>query len=111
MLVRSPVLGACTLAIVPVVGVLNQFYGSWLSKNAIRVQSKLADATSFAHESLACIKTVITLACEDEERDKYRHEVRGRSPAAPLRQALSAGTPSPRALSAALRPAPCVLDR
>ena len=81
MLLRSPILGACTLAIVPVVGILNKVYGTWLSKNASKVQSQLANATSCAHESLACIKTVITLACEDHEREKYRREVRnGRFP-------------------------------
>mmetsp|Transcript_12446 Transcript_12446/g.23015 ORF Transcript_12446/g.23015 Transcript_12446/m.23015 type:complete len:804 (+) Transcript_12446:230-2641(+) len=75
MVLRSPILGLCTLAIVPFVGILNKFYGDWLSKNALRVQSALADATSCAHESLACIKTVITLACEDHECEKYNTHI------------------------------------
>mmetsp|Transcript_53521 Transcript_53521/g.113666 ORF Transcript_53521/g.113666 Transcript_53521/m.113666 type:complete len:452 (-) Transcript_53521:134-1489(-) len=75
MIVRSPMLGLCTLAIVPFVGVLNKLYGDWLSKNAQKVQSALAGATSCAHESLTCVKTVITLACEDHECEKYKAQI------------------------------------
>ena len=75
MVLQSPVLGACTLAIVPVVGILNKLYGDWLSKNAKNVQSSLADGTSCAYESLSCIKTVITLGCEDHECEKYKAQI------------------------------------
>ncbi|KAL7548176.1 hypothetical protein ACHAWF_011471 [Thalassiosira exigua] len=75
MVLRSPTLGLCTLAIVPFVGILNKFYGDWLSKNAAGVQNALAAATTCAHESLACIKTVITLASEDHEREKYKIQI------------------------------------
>jgi ATP-binding cassette subfamily B (MDR/TAP) protein 9 len=71
MVIRSPVLGSCTLAIVPVVGVLNKIYGDWLGRNAKRVQNALAETTTCAHEALSCIKTVITLASEDHELEKY----------------------------------------
>lgn len=75
MVIRSPVLGACTLAIVPIVGLINKFYGDWLGRNALKVQNALADATSCAHESLSCIKTVIMLASEENECEKYKHRV------------------------------------
>eukprot|EP00571_Detonula_confervacea_P005111 CAMPEP_0172324904 /NCGR_PEP_ID=MMETSP1058-20130122/52602_1 /TAXON_ID=83371 /ORGANISM="Detonula confervacea, Strain CCMP 353" /LENGTH=648 /DNA_ID=CAMNT_0013041319 /DNA_START=155 /DNA_END=2101 /DNA_ORIENTATION=+ len=75
MIMRSPLLGACTLAIVPVVGILNKFYGDWLGKNAEGIQNALAGATSCAHESLACMKTVITLASEDRECEKYKVQI------------------------------------
>lgn len=71
MVIRSPVLGSCTLAIVPIVGVLNKMYGDWLGENAKRVQNSLADATASAHEALSCIKTVIALGSEDYEWEKY----------------------------------------
>jgi ABC-type multidrug transport system fused ATPase/permease subunit len=75
MILRSPILGACTLAIVPIVGLINKFYGDWLGRNALKVQNALADATSCAHESLSCIKTVIMLASEDHECEKYKNQV------------------------------------
>ena len=71
MVIRSPILGSCTLAIVPIVGVLNKIYGDWLGRNAKRVQNALAETTTCAHEALSCIKTVITLASEDHELEKY----------------------------------------
>ena len=75
MIIRSPTLAGCTLAIVPVVGIINKFYGDWLGKNAQKVQTALAESTNCAHESLACIKTVITLACEDHECEKYNTKI------------------------------------
>lgn len=75
MVLRSPVLGGCTLAIVPFVGVLNKLYGDWLGKNARRVQTALADGTSIAHESLGSIRAVIALGCEDREAAKYRAQM------------------------------------
>ncbi|KAL9183834.1 hypothetical protein ACHAXT_004690 [Thalassiosira profunda] len=75
MVLRSPVLGLCTLAIVPFVGVINKFYGDWLGKNAQGVQSALAAATTVAHESLASIKTVITLGSEEKECEKYKTHI------------------------------------
>ena len=60
---------------VPIKGILNKIYGDWLSKNAQGVQTALADASSCAAESLACIKTVITLSSEDHEREKYEKQI------------------------------------
>ncbi len=75
MLIRSPILGSCTLAIVPIVGLLNKLYGDWLAQNAKRVQNALAEATTSATEALSCIKTVITLASEDHEWEKYSSRI------------------------------------
>ncbi len=75
MLIRSPFLGLCTIMIVPAVGVINKIYGDWLSKNASSVQNSLAEASTVAHESLACIKTVITSASENYESEKYATKI------------------------------------
>ena len=56
-------------------GILNKFYGDWLSKNAQGVQNALAAATTCAHESLSSIKTVITLSSEDYELLKYKRQI------------------------------------
>jgi ABC-type multidrug transport system fused ATPase/permease subunit len=71
MLVRSPALGACALSIIPVIAVVNKFYGNWLSKNARQVQDALAEANSVAQETLSCIRTVVAFASEDLEYKKY----------------------------------------
>lgn len=42
---------------------------------SLSVQNSLADATSSAHESLACIKTVITSASEEYEGSKYAKNI------------------------------------
>jgi len=75
MIIRSPALGGCTLTIVPVVGIINKVYGDWLGKNAEKVQTALAKSTACAHESLSCIKTVITLGCEEHESKKYNTQI------------------------------------
>lgn len=75
MLVRSPFLGLCALAIVPVVAIVNKFYGSWLSKNASLVQSALAEANSVAQEAFACARTVVAFAAEQQEHDKYVEKI------------------------------------
>eukprot|EP00804_Cyclotella_cryptica_P002015 CCRYP_007442-RB/>CCRYP_007442-RB protein AED:0.10 eAED:0.10 QI:445/1/0.91/1/0.90/0.83/12/85/927 len=75
MIIRCPFLGLCTVGIVPIVGIINKLYGDWLGKNASSVQNSLADATSSAHESLACIKTVITSASEEHEGAKYAKKI------------------------------------
>jgi ABC-type multidrug transport system fused ATPase/permease subunit len=71
MLLRSPRLGACALSVVPVVAIVNKYYGNWLKKNAKNVQDALAEANSVAQETLSCIRTVIALASEDLEHEKY----------------------------------------
>jgi ABC-type multidrug transport system fused ATPase/permease subunit len=71
MIIRSPYLGLCTIGIVPVVGIINKIYGDWLGKNAKKVQTALASATSRAYESISCIKTVMTSAEEAYECEKY----------------------------------------
>jgi len=77
MLLRSPLLGACALSIVPLVAAINKWYGDWLSRNAIQVQDALAAANAVAHEALANIRTVISFAAEERESlqvRSYRHE-------------------------------------
>lgn len=71
MIVRSPYLGLCTIGIVPVVGIINKLFGDWLGKNAKKVQTALANATTSAYESISCIKTVMTSAEEAYECEKY----------------------------------------
>lgn len=75
MLVRSPVLGACALSIVPVVGIINKFYGDWLSRNATLVQDALADANAVAQETLANVRTVIAFAAESKEEARYERKI------------------------------------
>ena len=75
MIYRSPFLGLVTVGIVPIVGIINKLYGDWLSRNALHVQNSLADATSSAHESLSCVKTVITSAAEEYEGSKYSKNI------------------------------------
>lgn len=75
MIYRCPFLGLVTVGIVPVVGIINKLYGDWLSRNAQSVQNSLADATTSAHESLACIKTVISSASEEFEGSKYAKNI------------------------------------
>jgi len=71
MLIRSPLLGCCAVAIVPVVGVVNRLYGQWLGRNARQVQDALADANNVAQETFGCVRTVIAFAGESDRRDKY----------------------------------------
>jgi ABC-type multidrug transport system fused ATPase/permease subunit len=75
MLIRSPLLGSCALCIVPVVAVVNKKYGDWLRKNAIAVQTALAQANSTAQEALACIRTVVSFAAEGFEHKKYSEKI------------------------------------
>ena len=75
MLLRSPKLGACAISIVPLVAVVNKYYGNWLSENAARVQDALAAANSVAQETLACIRTVVAFASEESEYDKYKERI------------------------------------
>lgn len=75
MLIRSPMLGACALSIVPVVAVVNKKYGDWLRKNAIAVQTALAEANSVAQEAISCVRTVISFAAETFEYDKYAEKI------------------------------------
>ena len=71
MLIRSPKLGAYALSIIPVVAIVNKYYGTWLSQNARKVQDALAEANSVAQESFSCIRTVIAFASERFECNKY----------------------------------------
>ena len=75
MLLRSPKLGACAISIVPLVAVVNKYYGNWLGENAARVQDALAAANSVAQETLGCIRTVVAFASEDSEYDKYKKRI------------------------------------
>lgn len=71
MLIRSPRLAAYALMIVPVVAIVNKYYGNWLSENARKVQDALAEANSVAQETFSCIRTVIAFASENLEYEKY----------------------------------------
>ena len=71
MMIRCPRLGGCALSIIPVVAVVNKYYGNWLSQNAKKVQDALASANSVAQETFSCIRTVIAFASEDLEYKKY----------------------------------------
>jgi ABC-type multidrug transport system fused ATPase/permease subunit len=71
MLIRCPRLGACALSIIPIVAIVNKYYGNWLSQNARKVQDALAAANSVAQETFSCIRTVIAFASEEFEYDKY----------------------------------------
>jgi len=64
-------LGAYALSIIPVVAIVNKYYGTWLSQNARKVQDALAEANSVAQESFSCIRTVIAFASERFECNKY----------------------------------------
>jgi len=75
MLLKSPKLGACAISIVPLVAVVNKYYGSWLNENAARVQDALAAANSVAQETLGCIRTVVAFASEDSEYEKYKERI------------------------------------
>jgi len=75
MLVRCPLLGACALSIVPFVAVVNKKYGDWLRKNAIAVQTALAQANSVAQEAISCVRTVVAFAAEKFEYEKYTDKI------------------------------------
>jgi hypothetical protein len=75
MMIRSPILGGFTLTVVPLVGVINKFYGDWLSRNARQVQDALAEANVVAQEVLANIRTVIAFAAEGRECQRYESKV------------------------------------
>lgn len=75
MLIRSPILAACALSIVPAVAVVNKVYGDWLRQNATQVQDALADANATAQEALANIRTVIAFAAENREYEQYDRKI------------------------------------
>lgn len=75
MLIRSPVLGACALSIIPAVAVINKFYGDWLRHNAVKVQDSLAEANSVAQEALANVRTVIAFVAEHKECQRYESRI------------------------------------
>eukprot|EP00980_Cylindrotheca_fusiformis_P031128 scaffold25855_cov132-Cylindrotheca_fusiformis.AAC.1 len=75
MLVRSPRLGACALSIIPIVAVVNKYYGTWLRQNATKVQDALAEANSVVQETFSCIRTVIAFASEEFEYNKYVEKI------------------------------------
>lgn len=75
MLIRSPRLGACALSIIPVVAIVNKYYGNWLRQNAEKVQDALAEANSVVQETFSCIHTVIAFASEEFEYSKYVEKI------------------------------------
>lgn len=75
MLVRSPQLAGCALAIVPAVAVVNKIYGDWLARNAAAVQDALASTQTVAQEALTHVRTVISLGAEQQIFQSYRDRV------------------------------------
>ena len=75
MLVRSPKLGLCAISAIPIVASVNKIYGDWLNKNAIEVQTALAEANSVAQEALSCVRTVIASTSENFEHAKYKEVI------------------------------------
>ena len=75
MLFRCPRLGACALSIVPVVAIVNKYYGNWLNRNARKVQDATAAANSVAQETLSCMRTVVAFASEEFEYGKYTSKI------------------------------------
>jgi len=53
MLVFEWRLALVAIAIIPVVGAINKWYGNWLHANQEKVQASLASANSVAHGALA----------------------------------------------------------
>jgi ABC-type multidrug transport system fused ATPase/permease subunit len=62
---RSPQLAIYVISIIPIVSLANKLYGDWLQRNAIDVQSALADVTSFSWETISSIKTVFGSSSEE----------------------------------------------
>jgi ABC-type multidrug transport system fused ATPase/permease subunit len=75
LLLQCPTLGAITVAIIPIVAIINQRYGYFLQQNSTRVQTALAEANSVAQEAFSCIRTVLAFASEDLEYGKYRNKM------------------------------------
>jgi ABC-type multidrug transport system fused ATPase/permease subunit len=75
MLIRSPLLGACALSIVPAVGAINKVYGDWLRRNAVQVQDALAEANATAQESLSNVRTIVAFAAEQQQCERYERKI------------------------------------
>eukprot|EP01060_Flectonema_neradi_P024485 TRINITY_DN3337_c3_g1_i1.p1 TRINITY_DN3337_c3_g1~~TRINITY_DN3337_c3_g1_i1.p1 ORF type:complete len:789 (+),score=129.28 TRINITY_DN3337_c3_g1_i1:25-2391(+) len=75
MFVREYRLAWVTVAVIPVCAVINKFYGSWLEKNAVKVQKSLAEANSVAQEVLAAVRTVFSFNTQRFETDRYEHQI------------------------------------
>jgi ABC-type multidrug transport system fused ATPase/permease subunit len=60
---------------IPVVAIVNKYYGTWLGRNAQKVQDSLAEANSVAQETFSCARTVIAFASEDLEYTKYVEKI------------------------------------
>ena len=61
MLVFEWRLALVAIAIIPVVGAINKWYGNWLHANQEKVQASLASANSVAHGTLTM--TTFSLCC------------------------------------------------
>jgi hypothetical protein len=55
-------LGACLF--IPVIALVNRYYGQWLHNNAEKVQAALAESTSIATEVIGAVRTVFSFANE-----------------------------------------------
>eukprot|EP00591_Stephanopyxis_turris_P010927 CAMPEP_0195510720 /NCGR_PEP_ID=MMETSP0794_2-20130614/3278_1 /TAXON_ID=515487 /ORGANISM="Stephanopyxis turris, Strain CCMP 815" /LENGTH=1038 /DNA_ID=CAMNT_0040638197 /DNA_START=13 /DNA_END=3129 /DNA_ORIENTATION=- len=75
MLIRSPLLGASALCVIPFVACANKKYGHFLQQNAKQVQTALAEANTVAQETFSCIRTVIAFASEELEMTKYGNKI------------------------------------
>ena len=68
---RCPKLAIASCAIIPVVAMINKFYGDWLQSKGKQVQDTLAESNKVAQEALSCVQTVLAFAAEDFEISKY----------------------------------------
>lgn len=71
MFYRSWRLALVAAGVIPVVAVVNRFYGAWMAQNAKQVQEALANANAVAHEALSAMRTVFSFASERHELDRY----------------------------------------
>jgi len=90
MLIRCPKLGLCAISVVPIVALVNKWYGDWLHRSAVGVQTALADANAVAQEAFSCVRTVLATASEGYEAERYRGRVQ-RHYALALRQVVARG--------------------
>ena len=75
MFLRCSKLAIASCAIIPIVALVNKFYGDWLQTKGKQVQDVLAKSNKTAQEALSCIQTVLSFASEEFECMKYTHQI------------------------------------
>jgi ABC-type multidrug transport system fused ATPase/permease subunit len=66
-------LAACVA--IPIIAVVNRYYGRFLHDNAALVQTALADLNSVAQEVLGSVRTVFAFSNEQYETDRFQDKV------------------------------------